>query len=118
MATKLKAIIPPAISQRPAFTSRDDGQQLIRNSIHKSTSRRPKFAIRSKKSACKKSKKGKKADKTQRSQPPAWDTFEQSDPASENEKRLNTKPKKKRISSRVRQIFTVQSSRTKTFDDR
>lgn len=108
MATKLKAIIPPVtISQRPPFTSRDDGQQLIRKSV-RTTSSRPKFSIRSKKSACKNSKKVKKTDKTQRStstrQPPAWDAFEQSDPPSENAKKLKTKTKKRKIPLKVRQI--------------
>lgn len=105
MATKLKAIIPPVtISQRPPFTSRDDGQQLIRTSV-RTTSSRPKFSIRSKKSACKNSKKVKKTDKTQRStstrQPPAWDAFEQSDPPSENAKKLKTKTKKRKISLKI-----------------
>ncbi|KAK4005020.1 Uncharacterized protein APZ42_016117 [Daphnia magna] len=105
MATKLKAIIPPVtISQRPPFTSRDDGQQLIRKSV-RTTSSRPKFSIRSKKSACKNSKKVKKTDKTQRStstrQPPAWDAFEQSDPPSENAKKLKTKTKKRKISLKI-----------------
>ncbi|XP_032799510.2 uncharacterized protein LOC116936475 [Daphnia magna] len=105
MATKMKAIIPPVtILQRPPFTSRDDGQQLIRTSV-RTTSSRPKFSIRSKKSACKNSKKVKKTDKTQRStstrQPPAWDAFEQSDPPSENAKKLKTKTKKRKISLKI-----------------
>ncbi|KAI9561032.1 hypothetical protein GHT06_011988 [Daphnia sinensis] len=109
MATKLKAIIPPVtISQRPPFTGRDDGQQLIRKSVRSTASSRPKFSIRSKKSTSKNSKKVKKTDKTQRStstrQPPAWDAFEQSDPPSENAKKSKTKTKKKRISLKVRQI--------------
>lgn len=125
MATKLKAIIPPVtISQRPPFTSRGDGQQLIRKSV-RTTSSRPKFSIRSKKSACKNSKKVKKTDKTQRStstrQPPAWDAFEQSDPPSENAKKLKTKTKKRKISLKVRQIHlsnvfdSIESN--KTFGD-
>ncbi|XP_046634367.1 uncharacterized protein LOC124343426 [Daphnia pulicaria] len=97
MATKLKAMIPPGtVTQRPR---RDDGQNLIRKSVR--TSRRPKFSIRSKKSTQKKSTKCSKADHISSSNPPAWDAFEQADPASGETGKKSKKSKKKRISFKI-----------------
>lgn len=103
MATKLKAMIPPGtVTQRPR---RDDGQNLIRKSVR--TSRRPKFSIRSKKSTQKKSTKCSKADHISSSNPPAWDAFEQADPASGETAKKSKKSKKKRISFKVRTIYRL-----------
>lgn len=97
MATKLKAMIPPvAVSQRPSFVgSKDDGQKLIRKtSVRASSSRRPKFSIRPRKSAPSKSKKS-KANPVASSQ--SWDVFAQQDAQAGKDK----KTRKRRISLKV-----------------
>lgn len=108
MATKLKSIIPAVpISQCQSFVGRrDDGQQLIRQqSVRQSTSsRRPKFSIRSKKSAApklKQSKLDKNKNISSKQQQPTWDVFSQSDPTIiETGKKLK-KSKKRRVSFKV-----------------
>lgn len=109
MATKIKAIIPAVpISQLTTLnggTARDDGQQLIRQSVRKYSASRPKFSFRPKRCALPKFKKS-RTDKNQisTSQQPAWDVFTQSDvTVAETGKKLK-KTKKRRISLKVTSI--------------
>lgn len=105
MATKIKAIIPAVpISQLTTLnggTARDDGQQLIRQSVRKYSASRPKFSFRPKRCALPKFKKSRTANNqiSTSSQQPAWDVFTQSDVTSvaETGKKLK-KTKKRRIS--------------------